>query len=220
MLYTVAGDFPHHISEKFFAALLASRHVPFLACQLFLLSLSNCGYYASRVAHKAQASMIGMNENDMQACAGIPDKIKKIDDHMTIYEYQRVRNIGVSANSTLIPVQSVQNIVSAMGGGDGKNCIADFRVVDGKVQDIYYSGDNDMLIGTDGVCSTVVRGCVRRNVASGSRPKGWISAFMEPQPEEKSASVVQTAGDNIQPTTTQPRLFNTNGATIAAGTGH
>ena len=92
----------------------------------------------------------------MQACVGIPDKIKKIDDHTTIYEYQRGRNIGVSANSTLIPVQSVQNIINAMGGGDGKSCVADFRVIDGKIQDVYYSGDNDMLVGTDGFMRDMV----------------------------------------------------------------
>lgn len=163
--------------------------------------------------------MIGVDENDMQACAGIPDKIKKIDDHTTIYEYQRSRNIETSANSTLIPVQSLQNIVNAIGGGDGKSCIADFRVVDGKVQDVYYSGDNDMLIGTDGVCATVVRGCVRRAVASGRRPKGWISAFVEPQPDKKPNAPTGIPKKDTQIGADQSRLLNTSNPTIAAGTG-
>ena len=190
-----------------------------LACLLSFIPLSGCGYYASRVAHKAQSSMIGVDENDMQACAGIPDKIKKIDDHTTIYEYQRSRNIETSANSTLIPVQSLQNIVNTIGGGDGKSCVADFRVVDGKVQDVYYSGDNDMLIGTDGVCATVVRGCVRRAVASGRRPKGWISAFVEPQPDKKLNAPTGMPEKNTQIGTAQSRLLNTSSPTIAAGTG-
>ncbi|WP_132012064.1 hypothetical protein [Acetobacter aceti] len=172
------------------------------------------------MAHKAQSSMIGMDERDMQACVGIPDKIKKIDDHTTIYEYQRGRNIGVSANSTLIPVQSVQNIINAMGGGDGKSCVADFRVIDGKIQDVYYSGDNDMLVGTDGVCATVVRGCVRRAVATGRRPKGWISAFVEPQPDQKSAATTTTSVKDTSPEAAQSRLLNTSSPTIPAGTGH
>lgn len=183
------------------------------------MPLSGCGYYASRVAHKAQSSMIGMDEKDVQACAGIPDKIKKIDDNTTIYEYQRGRNIETSANSTLIPVQSLQNIVNGIGGGDGKSCVADFRVVDGKVQDVYYSGDNDMLIGTDGVCATVVRGCVRRAVATGRRPKGWISAFVEPQPDKKSAATTTTSVKDTSPEAAQSRLLNTSTPTIAIGTG-
>ncbi|WP_145995892.1 hypothetical protein [Acetobacter aceti] len=161
-----------------------------------------------------------MDERDMQACVGIPDKIKKIDDHTTIYEYQRGRNIGVSANSTLIPVQSVQNIINAMGGGDGKSCVADFRVIDGKIQDVYYSGDNDMLVGTDGVCATVVRGCVRRAVATGRRPKGWISAFVEPQPDQKSTATTTTSAKDTQPEAAQSRILNTSPPTTTTGAGH
>lgn len=172
-----------------------------------LSPLSGCGYYSSHLAHKAQSTMIGMTEVDMQACVGIPDKSKVIDKHVTIYEYQRGRNIAAAATSTLIPVQSVQNIFSDMGGGDGKSCVADFRVVDGKVQDVYYSGDNDMLIGTDGVCATVVRGCIRRRVPSARKAKGWISAFMQPQPDAPppaSAATVPAVGATTPPAVTAP----------------
>lgn len=158
--------------------------------------------------------MVGMTEDDMQACAGLPDKMKKFNEHVTLYEYQRGRNIGTAATSTLIPVQSVQNIISSMGGGDGKSCVADFRVVDGRVQDVYYSGDNDMLIGTDGVCATVVRGCVRQTVPSGRPPKGWISAFMEPQLDHKTeAGGTQAKGSATATSGTEaPRLLNTTPA--------
>ncbi|WP_415489373.1 hypothetical protein [Acetobacter sp.] len=167
--------------------------------------LSGCGYYSSHLAHKAQSTMIGMTEVDMQACAGIPDKSKVLDKHTTIYEYQRGRNIAAATTSTLIPVQSVQNIFSEIGGGDGKSCVADFRVVDGKVQDVYYSGDNDMLIGTDGVCATVVRGCIRRRVPSARKPKGWISAFIQPQPDAlppASTAAAPAVGTTATPTGT------------------
>lgn len=167
----------------------AARSFMHVSVGTVLLGLSGCGYYASRTAHKAQVIMIGMTEQDVQACAGIPTKTQTVDDHVKIFEYQRGRNIGTATTSTLIPVQSVVNIVRDVGGGDGNSCIADFRIVDGKVQDVYYSGDDDMLVGTDGVCSSVVRGCVRRAVPSGSPPNFWkTSAFMQPQPARQPAA--------------------------------
>lgn len=162
---------------------LFSRSAVSVSFSSVLLGLGGCGYYASRTAHEAQVTMIGMTEEDVQACAGIPTRTQTINSRVKILEYQRGRNIGTPATSTLIPVQSVVNAVRDLGGGDGNVCIADFRIVDGKVSDVYYSGDNDMLVGTDGVCSSVVRGCVRRAVPSGSPSDFWkTSAFMQPQP--------------------------------------
>lgn len=173
---------------------LVARSVMHVSVGSMLLGLGGCGYYASRTAHKAQVTMIGMTEQDVQACAGIPTKTQTIDDHVKIFEYQRGRNIGTATTSTLIPVQSVVNIVRDVGGGDGNSCIADFRIVDGKVRDVYYSGDDDMLVGTDGVCSSVVRGCVRRAVPSGSPPNFWrTSAFIQPQPAKQPPASVAPA---------------------------
>lgn len=173
---------------------LVARSVMHVSVGSMLLGLGGCGYYASRTAHKAQVTMIGMTEQDVQACAGIPTKTQTIDDHVKIFEYQRSRNIGTATTSTLIPVQSVVNIVRDVGGGDGNSCIADFRIVDGKVRDVYYSGDDDMLVGTDGVCSSVVRGCVRRAVPSGSPPNFWrTSAFIQPQPAKQPPASVAPA---------------------------
>ncbi len=173
---------------------LVARSVMHVSVGSMLLGLGGCGYYASRTAHKAQVTMIGMTEQDVQACAGIPTKTQTIDDHVKIFEYQRGRNIGTATTSTLIPVQSVVNIVRDVGGGDGNSCIADFRIVDGKVRDVYYSGDDDMLVGTDGVCSSVVRGCVRRAVPSGSPPNFWrTSAFIQPQPAKQPLASVAPA---------------------------
>lgn len=178
-----------------------------------LLGLSGCGYYASRIAHKAQQTMIGMTEEDMQACAGIPTKTQKVNDHVTIAEYQRGRNIETSSGSTLIPVEPIVNIVKDIGGGAGNSCVADFRLVDGKVHDVYYSGDNDMLVGTDGVCSTIIRGCVRRSVPTESSTKGWVSAFRQPQPDTTATPAV-TAPTDTTPTAT-PAATGSTAASVA-----
>lgn len=187
-----------------------ARSVVYVSMSSMLLGLGGCGYYASRTAHKAQVTMIGMTEQDVQACAGIPTKTQTIDDHVKIFEYQRGRNIGTATTSTLIPVQSVVNIVRDVGGGDGNSCIADFRIVDGRVRDVYYSGDDDMLVGTDGVCSSVVRGCVRRAVPSGSPPNFWkTSAFIQPQPDKKA----------VVPGVPAPTTGNISGAASTTPTG-
>ena len=50
------------------------------ALMLATLSLAGCGYGASRQAHEAQISMIGMSSADLLACAGPPTKSTKIND--------------------------------------------------------------------------------------------------------------------------------------------
>lgn len=195
-------------------ARFVTRSAVHLSVGSLLLGLGGCGYYASRTAHKAQVIMIGMTEEDVQACAGVPAKTQIINSHVKIFEYQRGRNIGAPTSSTLIPVQSVVNIVRDVGGGDGNSCIADFRIVDGTVRDVYYSGDDDMLVGTDGVCSSIVRGCVRRNVPSGSPPDFWkTSAFMQPQPEKSSgaSAPVSPATDGISGNAASPAAITPGG---------
>nr|WP_128081090.1 hypothetical protein [Acetobacter persici] len=195
-------------------ARFVTRSAVHLSVGSLLLGLGGCGYYASRTAHKAQVIMIGMTEEDVQACAGVPAKTQIINSHVKIFEYQRGRNIGAPTSSTLIPVQSVVNIVRDVGGGDGNSCIADFRIVDGTVRDVYYSGDDDMLVGTDGVCSSIVRGCVRRNVPSGSPPDFWkTSAFLQPQPEKSSgaSAPVSPATDGISGNAAAPAATRPGG---------
>lgn len=152
---------------------------------LGLSGLSGCGYTDSRAAHRAQMTMIGMNSMDVQSCVGIPDKTRKINDTVQIFEYSRTLNIPSTNDSTLIPLQSVVNLTETTLGGAGKTCIADIRFENDRVTQVHYSGDDDEMMGTDGVCSIVTRGCVRQPVPS-MRPvkKGVfspVSAFHSPK---------------------------------------
>ena len=45
--------------------------------------------------------------------------------------------------------------------GSGSYCHAIVRVVDGKVAEVNYTGDNDDFVGKEGVCAPIVRGCLR-----------------------------------------------------------
>ena len=53
-------------------------------------------------------------------------------------------------------------------GNSGSYCHADVRVVDGRVAELNYTGDNDDFVGKEGVCAPIVRGCLR---AYGSDPE-------------------------------------------------
>lgn len=160
-----------------------------LAALVLLPTLAGCGYIDSRTAHKGQLAVIGMTNEDLQACAGIPDKTQKIDEHTTVYQYVRSVNMPSTNDSSLFPLQTFVNMTQTTFGGAGKTCVASLRMVDGRVYDLHYSGDNDRMIGTDGACSTVVKGCIRSPVASTNRFHdrligfGPVSAFHEPSIE-------------------------------------
>ncbi len=70
------------------------------ATLLALPALAACGYNDSRRAHKGQLEVIGMTSEDLQACAGIPDKTARLDDHVQIFQYTRSINVPSTNDST------------------------------------------------------------------------------------------------------------------------
>ncbi|WP_338332241.1 hypothetical protein [Acetobacter sp. LMG 32666] len=149
-----------------------------------LLALGGCGYYSSRIAHKGQLTVLGMTNEDLLACVGVPDKTQVINEHVRIYQYTRSTNIPATNDSTLVPLQTLVNLTQTTLGGAGTNCVATVRLVDGRVTDMHYSGDNNQMIGSDGVCSTIVKGCLNTPVPSAHPVSGTIfgpvSAFHAP----------------------------------------
>ncbi|MCP1242230.1 hypothetical protein GOB86_06580 [Acetobacter lambici] len=149
-----------------------------------LLALGGCGYYSSRIAHKGQLAVLGMTNEDLLACVGVPDRTQIINEHVRVYQYTRGTNIPSTNDSTLIPLQTLVNLTQTTLGGAGTSCVATIRLVDGRVTDMHYSGDNDQMIGSDGVCSTIVKGCLNTPVPSAHPVSGTIfgpvSAFHAP----------------------------------------
>lgn len=170
------------IAQRRYSHSRTLRHAtPLLA----LLGLAACGYNDSRSAHKGQLAVIGMTNEDLQACAGIPDKTARLDDHVQIFQYTRTINVPSTNDSTLFPLQTMVNLTQTSMGGAGKTCIASIRLVDGRVTDMHYSGDNDRMIGSDGVCATLVKGCLTTPPASAHSVSnnpifGPVSAFHAP----------------------------------------
>ena len=133
-----------------------------LRSALIVLPLGACapGY---DVAKEGRRAVLGMDVDSFQACAGIPTRSKRLNPRTEIFSYE-LKNENVGGVEVSVPI---------VGGGfkigkSGSYCHAVVRVVDGKVAELNYTGDNDDFVGKEGVCAPIVRGCLR---AHGSDPE-------------------------------------------------
>jgi hypothetical protein len=126
----------------------------------FLVAACTSGY---SVATDGRRAVLGMNADTFQACAGIPTRTKRLDERTELLSYE-LKNENTGGVEVSVPV---------VGGGfkigkSGSYCNAIVRVVDGKVAELNYTGDNDDVVGKEGVCAPIVRGCLR---AHGNDPE-------------------------------------------------
>ncbi|NHN88453.1 hypothetical protein [Acetobacter conturbans] len=152
------------------------------------LGLSGCGYFDSRSAHKAQFTMIGMTSNDLQSCAGTPDKVTKLNATTDLYQYSN--KPSATGAFSINPFGMGQTSYN----GTGSSCTALFRVDHGQVTEVHYTGDNDKTIGHEGICEPIIRGCIRQPEAT-MRPVnngvfGPVSGFHSPAVPAQSQSAV------------------------------
>ncbi|GAN56322.1 hypothetical protein EDC15_10353 [Acetobacter aceti NBRC 14818] len=163
----------------------------FFAVASLSVSLSGCGYFDSRAAHKAQLTMIGMTSYDLQACAGLPASTKQLNDTTQILTFTGTKPAPSYGGSTLIPVGDISTLVNTLGGGGGTGCTAVIRLDNDRVSDVHYTGNNDEMIGTDGVCSIITRGCARQPEGTMRSSAGGlfgVSAFHSPRTPQQSTS--------------------------------
>lgn len=130
--------------------------IPLVIAGLFSLSACDGGYDDAVMAHHAQVAMIGMTANDLQACAGPPTKVTKLnaDAQLFTYIYKPVKS-GFS-------VEAPFNITTINVSSSGNECDAHFRIVKDKVVEVHYAGNNDDYVGTDSFCAYIIRGCMRQ----------------------------------------------------------
>ncbi|MBI2735750.1 MAG: hypothetical protein HYX38_04240 [Rhodospirillales bacterium] len=130
-----------------------TRSVLVLLFAAFLVGACASGY---GVATDGRRAVLGMNADTFQACAGIPTRTKRLDERTELLSYE-LKNENTGGVEVSVPV---------VGGGfkigkSGSYCHAIVRVVDGKVAELNYTGDNDDVVGREGVCAPIVRGCLR-----------------------------------------------------------
>jgi len=171
------------------------------AILLATLSLAGCGYGASRQAHEAQISMIGMSSADLLSCAGPPVKSTKINEaaHVDTYTYSPATGNGFTLTLPL-------SLGGVALGGSGNGCIANVRVVNNKVSELHYTGADDQMIGNDAVCDPIFRGCMRQPEATMQPVTGQdydtSSAFHSPAvpPQTSQAEQLEPAPPAAVPT--------------------
>jgi hypothetical protein len=125
---------------------------PFL---LVLTLLAGCAPGGAEVSAAARQSLIGMKSDDLQACAGIPTRTKRLEDGSELLSYEQ-KNTNVGGLDLTLPMVGGFSLA-----GSGSYCTALFRVAQGRVIGLKYTGDNDDRFGEEGVCAPIVRGCLR-----------------------------------------------------------
>jgi hypothetical protein len=121
-----------------------------------VLLVGACATAGHEVAMEGRHAIVGMDADAFQVCAGIPTRTKRLDSRTEIFSYE-IKNENVGGMQFSVPL---------VGGGfkiagSGSYCQAIIRVVDGKVAEVNYTGDNDDFVGKEGVCAPIVRGCLR-----------------------------------------------------------
>jgi len=115
-----------------------------------LLALSSCA--SMQTAEIAKTSLVGLSELELETCLGLPDQ-KLTKGKTTLFTY------AASASRTLslsVP------IVNGIGMSFGGYCRATFRLENGHVTEVNYSGDTSTYEGKDSVCAPIVHACVER----------------------------------------------------------
>ena len=128
---------------------------PVLLRSLVLILVGACATDHD-VAEKGRRFILGMDVDTLQSCAGIPTRTKQLDPRTELYSYEIKYERTGGAEITLPLIGGGFRL-----GGSGSYCHAIVRVVGGKVVAVTYTGDNDEMIGRDGICAPIVRGCLR-----------------------------------------------------------
>ena len=131
-----------------------------LALLAISLTISACTP-SHEVARQGRQLVVGMDATALKACAGIPTRIEQLDPRTQLYSYE---NKYERTGGTEVTLPIIGGGLSL--GGSGSYCHALVRIVDGRVAGVTYAGDNDDMIGKEGVCAPIFRGCLREQQKS------------------------------------------------------
>jgi hypothetical protein len=130
------------------------RHsFPLLGLGLLVIGGCSPPHY---VAQTGREAVLGMDADSLKSCAGIPTRTEQLDRRTTLYSYENKYERTGGAQVTLPIIGGGFSL-----GGSGSYCHAIVRMVDGRVAAVNYAGDNDDMIGREGICAPIFRGCLR-----------------------------------------------------------
>jgi hypothetical protein len=138
------------LSPKHFAAI-----VPLL--------LAACSVNDSHTAMRAQTTLLGMREVDLETCMGVPDQHNNFGatDILTWY--------ASSTSSTSLSIPLVGGIGESYGG----YCHTIVRLEHGVVAEVRYVGETNAFIAPVAYCAPSVRGCVAHPPKPTAATRAW-----------------------------------------------
>ena len=128
-----------------------------------LFAIGGCAP-AHVVADRGRQSIIGMDADTLKSCAGIPTRTEQLQPGVALYSYENRYERTGGAQITLPIIGGGFSL-----GGSGSYCHAIVRIVDGRVSAVNYAGDNDDMIGKEGICAPIFRGCLRAQERAAKR---------------------------------------------------
>ena len=109
----------------------------------------------------ARTEMVGLSETELRMCAGFPDATSDRGVEGQIWSFRRSTQGG---NTSLVLPATTLGVLPAVGGGisiaPSGNCNTQVRLVEGKVAEVEFSGDNNRPGGQNALCATMVDSCV------------------------------------------------------------
>jgi hypothetical protein len=120
------------------------------ALVLVPLAIAGCAINDSHVAHDAAATLLGLQEVDLQSCLGAPDQ------HSTFGTTDVLTYYATSTSNINYGIP----LVGGMSLTNGGYCHATFQVKNGIVTQILYSGEKNAMLAPDSYCAPIVRTCL------------------------------------------------------------
>ena len=130
-----------------------------LAGSLLLLAVSGCAAQDGRIADTARQRVIGFTPTDMRMCAGFPNQTYS-EGNTTFWSYKvQAAAAGGIAVSTPLSVVPGLSQTTSLGTPSG-SCSMQVRFVNGRVEEIAYSGDSDMAGIANAYCAPLIKSCL------------------------------------------------------------
>lgn len=120
---------------------------------VILVALSGCAIHRARVAHKAEHKLIGLSEEQLLQCAGVPAQEKR-SGSLSFFTYH-----GGGDGVAIAALGRSQIGVAAY---KHRYCDATFTLRNGRVADLQYRGRTGGLLTRDEQCAFIVEDCVAR----------------------------------------------------------
>jgi hypothetical protein len=124
----------------------------------------------------ARKEMVGLSEADVRMCAGFPTATADAGGSQ-IWTYQRtVQRGNLNVVIPTLAVGAVPTVGGSLNVDPGGYCNTQIRIVDGRVAEVAYAGDNNTPNHRDALCVSTVDGCVayarqRHQVRTGAIPR-------------------------------------------------